>query len=60
MTYRMRWTIGLTVFGVVVGVVVYLYTESIGWEIVGLLASGVVANALFATRNARGRSRTGV
>jgi hypothetical protein len=30
MTYRMRWTIGLTVFGVVVGVVVYLYTESIG------------------------------
>jgi hypothetical protein len=30
MTYRMGWTIGLTVFGVVVGVVVYLYTESIG------------------------------
>ncbi len=59
MTYRMRWTIGMTVFGVAVAVAVYLVTQSIGWAIVGVLASGMVANAVLAPRNARNRSRTG-
>jgi hypothetical protein len=57
MTYRMRWTIGMTVFGVVVAVAVYLFTESIGWAIVGLFASGMVANAVLTPRNGRNRSR---
>jgi hypothetical protein len=54
----MRWTIGMTAFGVVVAVVLYLITESIGWAIVGLFASGIVANAVLAPRNARDRSQT--
>ena len=58
MTYRMRWTIGMTVFGAVVAVVVYLFTASIGWAIVGLFASGMVANVVLASRNARDQSRT--
>ena len=58
MTYRMRWTIGMTAFGVAVAVAVYLFTESIGWAIVGIFASGMVANAALASRNVRDRSRT--
>ena len=49
MTFRMRWTIGMTAFGVAVAVAVYLFTGSIGGAIVGIFASGMVANnsALF-------------
>jgi hypothetical protein len=42
----------MTVFGIVVAVAVYLFTESIGRAIVGLFASGMVANAVLAPRNA--------
>ena len=58
MTFRMRWTIGMTAFGVAVAVAVYLFSGSIGWAIVGIFASGIVANAALASRNLRDRLRT--
>ena len=58
MTFRMHWTIGMTAFGVAVAVAVYLFTGSIGWTIVGIFASGMVANAALSSREVRDRSRT--
>jgi hypothetical protein len=46
MRYRIRWSIWMTLAGATTAVLVYLLTESIGWAIVGLLASGVVLNAI--------------
>lgn len=58
MTFRMRWTIGMTAFGVAVAAAVYLFTGSIGWAIFDIFASGMVANAALSSRNVRDRSRT--
>lgn len=46
MTFRAKWTIGMTAFGLLVAVVVLLLTDSVGWAVVGLLGAGVVANSL--------------
>jgi hypothetical protein len=46
MSFAMRWSIAMTVFGLIVAGVVWFVTGSIGWAAVGLLGAGVVANAL--------------
>ena len=46
MGHTLRWTVGMTVFGLIIAVCVYTATGSIGWALVGLLIAGVVANML--------------
>jgi hypothetical protein len=50
MSYRIRWTVLMTMLGVVTAVVVFAWTDSVGWAIVGLVAAGVVANAMASGR----------
>jgi hypothetical protein len=47
MSYRTRWTILMTIGGLVTGSVVWAVTDSIWWGLVGLLGSGMVFNAIF-------------
>lgn len=42
----LRWTVGMTVFGLIVVGCVYTATASTGWALVGLLMAGVVGNML--------------
>jgi hypothetical protein len=43
---KVLWTMWMTGGGIAAAVIVYGFTGSIGWAIVGLLASGVVLNAI--------------
>ena len=51
----LRWSVGMTAFGLIVAVCVYTATSSLGWALVGLLIAGVVGNMLAgpAARNRR-------
>jgi hypothetical protein len=44
--FKVLWTIWMSGGGLTTGIVVYILTGSLGWAIVGLLASGVVLNAI--------------
>jgi hypothetical protein len=44
--FKVLWTVWMAGGGLVTAVVVYAITASIGWAVVGLLASGVVLNAV--------------
>jgi hypothetical protein len=44
--FKLLWTLWMTGGGIATGVVVYAITHSIGWTIVGVLACGVVSNAI--------------
>jgi hypothetical protein len=43
---KVLWTLWMTGGGIAASVIVYGFTGSVGWAIVGLLASGVVLNAV--------------
>jgi hypothetical protein len=43
---QVMWTAWMAGGGIVIAAVVYLVTGSIGWALVGLLASGVVLNTI--------------
>lgn len=44
MSRTLKWTVGMTAFGIIVSVCVYAATASFGWAAVGLLLAGVVGN----------------
>ena len=44
--FKVMWTIWMAGGGLVTWAVVYAITGSLGWAVVGLLASGVVLNAV--------------
>ena len=44
--FKVLWTVWLAGGGLVTTVVVYAITASVGWALIGLLASGVVLNAV--------------
>jgi ABC-type Fe3+-siderophore transport system permease subunit len=44
--FKVLWTVWMAGGGLVTVVVVYAITASVGWTVVGLLASGVVLNAV--------------
>lgn len=46
-SYRIRWTILMTLGGLATAAIVWLITDNIWWGLVGLLASGMVFNVLF-------------
>jgi hypothetical protein len=46
MSFKLKWTLGLTAFGVATAVVVYVLTGSVVWALIGLLAAGIVVNAV--------------
>jgi hypothetical protein len=52
-TYRARWSIVMTILGLVTALTVFAATGSVGWALVGLLGSGMVANALVHPRRER-------
>lgn len=45
-TYRMKWTIVLTIVGVAIALATYASTGSLWWAAAALLATGFVANAV--------------
>ena len=47
MSYRTRWTILMTIGGLLTAAVVWAITRNIWWAVVGLLVSGMVFNAIF-------------
>jgi hypothetical protein len=47
MNYRPRWTILMTIGGLASAAVVWAMTRNLWWGLVGLLASGMVFNAIF-------------
>ena len=53
MNYRTRWTILMTIGGLATAAVVWAMTGNIWWGLVGLLASGMVFNAIFGGGNRR-------
>ena len=55
-TYRMKWTIVLTVIGVAMALATYASTGSFWWAVAALLATGILANAVAAPYT-QGRSR---
>jgi ABC-type Fe3+-siderophore transport system permease subunit len=59
--FKVLWTVWMAGGGLVTAVVVYAITGSVGWAVVGLLASGVVLNAVgqavVQPMNARSRTR---
>ena len=67
--FKVLWTVWMAGGGLVTSAVVYAITASVGWALVGLLASGVVLNAVgqmvvqpmkavSATRDSQSRRRT--
>jgi hypothetical protein len=44
--FKILWTVWMTCGGIATGIAVYSITRSVGWTIVGVLASGVVLNAI--------------
>jgi hypothetical protein len=61
--FKVLWTVWMAGGGLVTSAVAYAITGSVGWAVVGLLASGVVLNALgqavVQPMNARSRTRDG-
>jgi hypothetical protein len=53
MSYRVRWTVFMSLFGLAVAIVTYVATSSMGWAVVALFAAGILANALFGHRASR-------
>jgi uncharacterized protein (DUF697 family) len=43
---KVLWAVWMTGGGIVAAAIVYALTNSVGWAVVGLLASGVVLNAI--------------
>lgn len=43
---KVLWTVWMSGGGIATAVIVYALTDSLGWAVVGLLASGVVLNAI--------------
>jgi hypothetical protein len=50
MSYTAKWSLLMTGFGLATAAIVFALTGSVGWAIVGLLASGAVANAVLHPR----------
>ncbi|MGQ0616126.1 MAG: hypothetical protein ACT4PW_03910 [Acidimicrobiia bacterium] len=46
MTDTAKWSIAMTLFGLATAHIVFAATGSVGWALVGLLGSDMVANAL--------------
>lgn len=44
--FKVLWTVWMTGGGLLTAVVVYAITASVGWALIGLLASGVALNAV--------------
>ena len=44
--FKIMWTVWMAGGGIAIAVIVYIVTSSIGWALVGLLASGVVLNTI--------------
>jgi hypothetical protein len=59
--FKVLWTVWMAGGGLVTSAVVYAITGSVGWAVVGLLASGVFLNAIgqvvVQPMNARSRTR---
>ena len=43
---NVRWSLWMTLIGVVTGVAVYGLTASMGWALAALVASGMLVNAV--------------
>ena len=43
---KVRWSLWMTLIGLVTAVAVYGLTASVGWALVGLVASGMIVNAV--------------
>ena len=56
MSYKMRYSVMMTLAGVATAVVVYVLTSSFWWAILGLFATGFVIN-LVAEARSNGRMR---
>lgn len=50
LSYRLRWALGMTLFGLAVAALVFVATDSVWWAIVGLLVAGPVATAVVRPR----------
>ena len=44
--FKVLWTVWMAGGGLATAAVVYTITASVGWAVVGLLASGIVLNAI--------------
>jgi hypothetical protein len=44
--FKVLWAVWMSGGGIATAVVVYMVTGSLGWATIGLLASGVVLNAI--------------
>jgi hypothetical protein len=44
--FKVLWTVWMSGGGIATAAIVYMLTASLGWAIAGLLASGVVLNAI--------------
>jgi hypothetical protein len=44
--FKAMWTAWMAGGGIIIATVVYLVTRSIGWALLGLIASGVVLNTI--------------
>ena len=44
--FKVLWSGWMTGGGIATGAIVYSVTRSVGWTIVGVLASGIVLNAI--------------
>lgn len=51
MSYRTRWTILITTGGLATAAIVWAITDNIWWGLVGLVAFGMVFNAIFGRRS---------
>lgn len=47
MSYRIRWSILMTIGGLAAAAIVWAITDSIWWGLAGLLVSGMVLNGMF-------------
>jgi hypothetical protein len=52
-TYGARWSIVMTILGLVTALTAFAATGSVGWALVGLLGSGMVTNAFVHPRRGR-------
>ena len=44
--FKVMWTVWMSGGGLATGAIVYIVTGSLGWALVGLVASGIVLNAI--------------
>jgi hypothetical protein len=54
MSRNVRWVVLMTIGGLATMTIVWVLTNSLGWGLVALLASGVVFNVLFGGHSHRG------